>query len=698
MEDHLATSHAPQHTSEELPPDRVRCLYEISRLLARFDGLDIPAVIERLSETIALRSAILILGERDGQPKQTLFWPQGDRAAPYLLESLARAEALFAYLTGEAPTQQPAPNALPRNEQPPQHIAGKDFIVLPLVIEHDHVFGALQLEPSPGASEADLLLVNAVVGQLALALDRQTAIEARRAAEAAEKARAEAQRDLADSLRRRLEGLLDNLDNAFAWEADETLKVLYVSAHAERLIGFPRDRWLEDASFWSECVHPEDREKLTRRLKRAFSTGTNQRCEHRCMTVDGREMWLQTGVHVTSNSGGPRRLQGVSVDITSAKRLEGALREADRRKNEFLAMLAHELRNPLAPIVNAAELLRAESSPDPGIREQAREIIERQAAQLTRLIDDLLDIARITSGKIKLKTAPATIDSVVQRALETVRPLIARHGHRLTLSLPAHPIWIEADTARLEQVIQNLLHNAAKYTPDGGRIDVIVQLDDTAALVRVRDTGVGIAPDLLPHVFDMFTQAETQLDRAHGGLGIGLSLVKRLVAMHGGEVSVESEVGQGSEFSLRLPAAAAPLPQAAPARLAETPPETPPLRVLVVDDNTDTARSLAMLLEASGHSVSIAHGGLAALSLANDIRPHVAFVDIGLPELDGYEVAKRMRRAPGLANIVLVALTGYGLPRDRRRSRAAGFDHHVVKPADFGGLKAILREAEAKPR
>jgi PAS domain S-box-containing protein len=690
---HATDNGGPESGGEPLSSDRVRCLYEISKLLARFDTMDVtvPAVLERLSEALALHRAILILGKR------TLIWPEGACTEEQLRASLARAESLHAYLTGASHGALDRLSEAGAPLEAPQPLAsqGENFIVLPLVVEHDHVFGALQLEPSLRAREPDLLLANAVVNQLALALDRQAAIEARQAAAAAERAGTEAQRDVAERLRRRFEALLDNLDHAFAWEADATLKVLYVSAHAERLIGFPRERWLAAPSFWSECVHPEDREKLMRMLEDAFATEKNQRCEHRCVTASGRETWLRTGVHFARN-GGRQRLQGVSVDITTAKRHEEALREADRRKNEFLAMLAHELRNPLAPIVNAAELLNTESAHDPAVHEQARAIIERQTGQLTRLIDDLLDVARITSGKIKLKMASVTLDSAVRRALETVQPLIARHRHRLTLSLPAEPIWIEADAARLEQVIQNLLQNAAKYTPDDGRIHVIVQLEGLDVVLRVRDNGIGIRPDLLPYVFDMFTQAEGQLDRTRGGLGIGLALVKRLVALHGGTVEVESTVGQGSEFIVRMPASRS--PQSASTPEPEQAAETPPLRILVVDDSADAAGSLAMLLEASGHAVSVAHGGRAALSLAEERRPQVAFVDIGLPELDGYEVAKLLRRTTGLADIVLVALTGYGRPRDRRRSRAAGFDHHVAKPADSACLKAILREAAALPR
>lgn len=688
-----------ESASHALSEDRLRCLYEISDVLARFEPVDstVAAVIQRLSEALALRSVILIIGERGEQQARTLFWPAEDRAKERFAESLAHAEAVYAYLSGNSR----APPSRISKESPPMEIPrypragyGLDPIVLPLVVEHDRVFGALQIEPSRGPRESDLLLANAVVNQLALALDRQTVIEARQAAAAAERARAEAQRDTAEHLRLRFEGLLDNLDHVFAWEADTTLKILYVSAHAEPLIGFSRERWLASPSFWSECVHPQDRQRLVKTLQRAFEIEANQRCEHRCIAADGRELWLSTGVHLTGNSGGPRRLQGVSVDITKAKRLEAALREADRRKNEFLAMLAHELRNPLAPIVTATELLRTCSDVDSDDRERALSIIQRQSAQLTRLTDDLLDVARITSGRIKLKMTKVALGDVVNRTLETSKPLIAKHRHRLTLSVPAEPIWIRADTARLEQVLQNLVHNAAKYSRAHSQINIIAQLEDSVAVLRVRDKGVGIPSDLLPNVFDMFTQADDQLARSDGGLGIGLALVKRLVLMHGGEVAVES-TDRGSEFTIRLPTVSPPR-HSSPAPVTESAEDATALRVLVVDDSKDTAQSLAMLLEAFGHTVAVAHGGLAALSLADEIRPQVAIIDIGLPDIDGYEVAKRLRKEPGFADATLIALTGYGRTRDRRQSRAAGFDHHVVKPANFARLKAILRKAAAE--
>jgi PAS domain S-box-containing protein len=366
-----------------------------------------------------------------------------------------------------------------------------------------------------------------------------------------------------------------------------------------------------------------------------------------------------------------------------------ALADLHRRKDEFLAMLSHELRNPLAPISNAVHLLRLQKGEN-AIQRQAREIIERQAGQLSHLVDDLLEISRITIGRIQLRQERVDACGIVERAVESVRPLIDQHKHELTVTLSPQPIWLYADAARLEQVLVNLLNNAAKYTEDGGHIWLTVQQEDAACAIRVRDTGIGITPELLPRVFDLFTQAARSLARSQGGLGIGLCLVHRLVEMHGGTVEAYSALGQGSEFIVRLPMAASPtsLPPSPPKEIAE--PTGSSLRVLVVDDNLDAAQSLAMLLQASGHQVRMAHTGPTALEAAIDYRPNVVLLDIGLPEMDGYEVAKRIREQPLLQNIVLVAMTGYGHDTDRQRSQEGGFNAHLVKPADFAKVQQIL--------
>ena len=389
-------------------------------------------------------------------------------------------------------------------------------------------------------------------------------------------------------------------------------------------------------------------------------------------------------------------------DITERSRLTRttqeqakALVEVDRRKDEFLAMLSHELRNPLAPIANALQLLRLQKNENP-LQQQAHSIIERQVGQLNHLVDDLLEISRITTGRVQLRQEQIVLSSIVERAVETARPYIKHHRHELTVSMPPQPVWVYADAARLEQVVVNLLTNAAKYTGVGGNIGLTVQLEGGAPVLRVRDTGIGIAPELLPHIFDLFTQAQRSLDRSQGGLGIGLCLVQRLVELHGGTVEVYSVLGQGSEFVVRLPMMLTSMLPSPPPAVETVRTSGKFCRVLVVDDNVDAAQSLAMLLEISGHEARMAYDGPTALAAAIDYQPDMVLLDIGLPDLDGYEVAKRIRQEPELKNIVLVAMTGYGRETDRQRSQEAGFDHHLVKPADFGKLQKILASVSEK--
>lgn len=378
-------------------------------------------------------------------------------------------------------------------------------------------------------------------------------------------------------------------------------------------------------------------------------------------------------------------------------RKQAELSDLHQRKDEFLAMLSHELRSPLAPMLNAVHLMRLET--DDSQREcLSLTVIERQVAQLARLMDDLLEVSRISTGRIHLRQDRVVVSGIVKRAVETVRPLIDQRRHELSVSLPPDPIWLHADAARLQQVVVNLLTNAAKYTADGGRIWVTVQLEGDECILRVRDTGVGIAPELLPRIFDLFTQAERSLDRSEGGLGIGLALVQRLVEMHKGKVEVFSTLGQGTEFVMRVPAVLAPRLQQMPNRSEAPQPAVLPLRILVADDNVDTALTLAMLLKRLGHDVRTAHTGPKALEAAQDYQPSLLLLDIGMPGLNGYEVAKRIREQPVLDGVMLVAVTGYGHEADRQLSRQAGFDHHLVKPTDFSQVERILATVSEKVR
>ncbi|WP_437629594.1 GAF domain-containing protein [Sorangium sp. So ce854] len=384
-----------------------------------------------------------------------------------------------------------------------------------------------------------------------------------------------------------------------------------------------------------------------------------------------------------------------SVAIENA-RLYDQLRDQDRRKDEFLAMLAHELRNPLAPIRTGLEILQVAGS-----GEQARKIVdmmERQVGHMVRMVDDLLDVSRITRGKVELRRERVDLRSVLNGALETSRPLIEAAAHELAVRLPAEPLLLDADPTRLAQVFANLLNNAAKYTPGGGVLRLAAERDGPSVVVQVKDNGVGIPADMLPRVFDMFTQVVRSIDRAQGGLGIGLTLVQRLVELHGGTVHAESEgPGRGSTFTVRLPLAAAGAPasrRASPGPAGRD--AAAALRLLVVDDNVDGAESLALLLEMSGHRTRAVHTGPEALTAARELGADVVFLDIGLPGMSGYEVARRLRAEPGLSGLVLVALTGWGTDDDRRQAREAGFDHHLTKPVDAAEVRRLVaRVAQA---
>ena len=380
----------------------------------------------------------------------------------------------------------------------------------------------------------------------------------------------------------------------------------------------------------------------------------------------------------------------IRAHIAERARIEDELRETDRRKDEFLAALAHELRNPLAPISNTLHLLRTRGEKDAEVR-RAHDVMRRQVQHLTRLVDDLLDVSRITRGKVTLRKEIVELDTVIRSAVETSRPWIEAAGHSLELSLPSTPIQLHADPVRLAQALSNLLNNAAKYTPNGGRIHLSASGEDGAAVIHVRDDGIGIADAALPHVFDLFMQEDESAGRAQGGLGIGLTLVRSFVQLHGGVVEAFSEgQGRGSDFVIRLPALTA-----TQAALAEHPARPDisaacPHRILIVDDNEDGAQSLAMLLELQGNEVRTEYDGPQAVQAVPVFHPDVVLLDIGLPTLNGYETARLMRAHPDSRDALIIALTGWGQEEDRRRSREAGFDHHLVKPVDLHVLEGLL--------
>jgi PAS domain S-box-containing protein len=457
-------------------------------------------------------------------------------------------------------------------------------------------------------------------------------------------------------------------------------------------------------SGWLDLLHHEDLDKTLTAYARALDRRGRFEVEHRLRRHDGRYHWFKSiGVPRLRADGTLMHYVGCSFDINAIKEYiteldlaEQALREADRRKDEFLAVLSHELRNPLNPIRNAAAILRL--GPDAAEVLWAADVIERQSQHLSRLLEDLMDAARITQGKLELRRQPATVAAVVETALETTRGMFGEKRQRLEVDMPPQPIPLDADAARLAQVLGNILSNAAKYTPPGGKIGLSVVRDGGRVSIFIKDNGTGIAPDELPRVFDLFMQSRAHATHAAGGLGIGLALVRTLVEMHGGTVEARSAgLGKGSEFIVTLPVAEQ-KPSRSDAASAPFSPAARRLRVLVADDAPDSADSLAMLLRALKHEVHVARDGSQALDVARKIQPDAAILDIGMPGLTGYEVATRIRRHDWGKKITLIALTGWGQHNDIVQSHQAGFDHHMTKPADAALLARYLAQAAAAPR
>ncbi len=402
---------------------------------------------------------------------------------------------------------------------------------------------------------------------------------------------------------------------------------------------------------------------------------------------------LKSKADVFFDLGAQRRLLARQRDenrrlLAEMQQYAAALEEADHRKDEFLATLAHELRNPLAPVRNGLQVLRMHPSED--VAEETRQMMDRQLTHMVRLIDDLLDVSRVSQGKIDLRKEPILLQTAVQNALEATHTAIEEAQHHLTVRLPEDPVWVEADLTRLAQIIGNLLGNAAKYTPSGGKIVLSAEAQPNQVNLRVEDNGSGIPAPMLPKIFDLFTQVENNLERSQGGLGIGLALVRQLVEMHGGDIRAESTgADQGSTFTLTLPTVTAP-PEEIEDPVDATAPSVRPLSILVVDDNVPSAKTTGWMLEMLGHHYLLAHDGEEAILLARQHHPDVILLDIGLPGKNGYEVCRELKADPAFAHTVMIAQTGWGQAKDREMAREAGFDHHFVKPVDFQAFSALI--------
>ena len=498
-----------------------------------------------------------------------------------------------------------------------------------------------------------------------------------------------------EKLRRReweLQTLADNSPDILT-RFDPNLRHVFVNAAVLKVTGRQREEYLGKTN--RELGMPADLCQLWEdALRSVFGTGLQRSIEFAFPTAAGIRHYSARLVPEFGPEGTVEYVISVTHDVTDHKRYEEALRDQDRRKDEFLATLAHELRNPLAPIRNGLQILRL--APDGEDALEIREMMERQLAHMVRLIDDLLDVSRISRGKFELKRELVQVQDVLDHAIETSQPLIEAGRHELIIQPPNEPVWLDGDLTRLAQVVSNLLNNSAKYTPNGGRITLSAGFEGDNAIIRVTDNGSGISAEMLTQVFEMFTQVDRTLDRAQGGLGIGLSLVRRLVEMHGGTIAADSPgLGLGSVFTVRLPVALPPMTRS----ISGTPPERPErsstsstLRVLLVDDSDDGATSLALLLQVWGHTTRIADDGPQAIEAAREFRPDLVFLDIGLPVMDGYEVCRRLRDNPDLSRTIFVALTGWGGEEDKKRAQDAGFAFHLVKPVNPDQIEDVLKK------
>jgi PAS domain S-box-containing protein len=480
--------------------------------------------------------------------------------------------------------------------------------------------------------------------------------------------------------------------NYGVWVTDAGGRCIYASDSFLKLVGLTMTQAANDG--WGSVMHPEDAADTMAAWKECARTGNMWYREHRMMGVDGKyHSILAQGMPIRDENGHIERWAGINLDISRLKNTEFALLEADRRKDEFLATLAHELRNPLAPIRNAVRILDSDAA-DERQRKWGREVISRQVHRMSLLLDDLLDVSRITRGQLELKRDYVDLKSVIGVAVETARPLMDAKHHHLTVSLPADNVKLEADPLRLSQVIGNLLTNAAKYTDPEGEISLQARIENAELVISIKDDGIGLSPEVIPRLFTMFSQVNSAIDRAEGGLGIGLSLVKGLVALHGGRVEARSEgLGKGSEFIVQLPhkvLAPAGAVSATDMQNENTPATPGRARVLVADDNRDAAESLALVLEFAGYEVFTAFNGADALETGSRERPRAALIDVGMPGMSGHEVARRARHEAWGKNAVLIAVTGWGQDQDKQAAMAAGFDAHMTKPVDPVAIEQVL--------
>ncbi|MDB5729127.1 MAG: hybrid sensor histidine kinase/response regulator, partial [Noviherbaspirillum sp.] len=488
----------------------------------------------------------------------------------------------------------------------------------------------------------------------------------------------------------RFRQIAENIEDVFWIFSPLELELLYVSPGFEALWGRSADMVRTDLRSWLETVHETDRRRVRAAFEVLLQSGDYDE-EYRIVRPDGSVRWVRDrGFHVKNTAPGVRRIARITSDISVKKAAEKLRHDADSRKDEFLATLAHELRNPLGPIRTAVELMRSVNGNANAVHEKARDTISRQVNHLARLVDDLLDISRISQGKVTLKPQDVELKTFVNAAVETAAPFINSRGHALHVHLPEQAVHVYGDSIRLTQIFGNLLHNAAKYTPRGGRITLHATLTDTELLISVEDTGIGISVDAIDGIFDLFAQGDVSPDRAQDGLGVGLSLVKKLVDLHNGRVHAYSAgPGTGSIFKVYLPLSASLPKTETPAPAARGQADARRLKVFLVDDNPDAVEMLRMFLDVSGYETDFAYDADSAVKGAQTFDPDVILLDIGLPGASGYDVTRALRKLPQFERTLIIALTGYGQARDREKALEAGFNHHLVKPVMLDSLLAL---------
>lgn len=552
-------------------------------------------------------------------------------------------------------------------------------------------------EPEPAARVATGLAVFFFVGLVTALLSESMRAAQRRAemmAEQAVRQREQLQATLAalGESEQRFARFMQHLPG-LAWIKDRDGRYIYVNDAAEKAFNAPRAELYGKTD--GDIFPHETAEQFQVNDRRALTAAAGEQAIETLAHADGVvHHSIVSKFPIPAASGEAALIGGMAIDITDRIRAEEALRDADRRKDEFLATLAHELRNPLAPISNAVQMLTLRPPGDPDVA-AAYAIIDRQVRQMVRIIDDLLDVSRITSGRLQLRKERVELADMIRAAVETSRPTVDASRHRLTVALPGDPVYVDGDLTRLGQAFSNLLNNSAKYAEPGGRIEIEARCTAAQVEIAVRDEGIGISPEVLPYVFEMFRQGDRSLERSQGGLGVGLTLVRRVVELHGGSVEAHSAgAGQGSEFIVRLPIAEPPC-ESEPAGSAEEPlpKASPQRRVLVVDDNEDSAVTLGKMLQIMGSEVRMARDGLEAIDVASQFQPEIIFMDVGMPHLNGYDATRRIRTEPWGREIVIVALTGWGQQEDIRQSLAAGCTTHIVKPVDFAALGKLMSGA-----